>query len=130
MTEQYDYSNITHEQFKKKPDFNFKILKINKEEILCEATTLNATINKMREQKIEINDKIKEYLRTKFPLLSENLNGIFLKIIETDNFKINILVEMINGIYTIGENHSESAAVRYRVAEMLNKIYIESKVKK
>jgi hypothetical protein len=125
-----EFSNITHEQFKKKPDYNFKILKIDKEKILNEVATLNATVIKMREQKIEMNDKNKEYLKTQFPLISENLNGVFTKIVETENFNVGVLIEMINGIYTIGENHSESAAVRYRIAEMLNKIYIESKVKK
>jgi predicted phage-related endonuclease len=118
------------QKFIKKPDYNMKILKFNKNDVLTEAVNLDETVKQLRNQNIEINDSVKEVLKNQFPLLSNNLNVTFTNIIETKNFNINILVEMINGIYTIGENHVEGPNVRVKIANLLNKTYIEDVINK
>lgn len=117
------------------PDKNMKILTVNKEALKSEASGLYIVINAIKQKgKYDktFSNKNKgintDILRKQFSLLSNNLPRAFDAIIEHNtDFKINILLQMIDKIYAIGNDpHVNISEIKIDIAQMLSDAFLPS----
>ena len=110
-------------------DKNMKILSIDKEKIKADAKGLNDVVCSLKQKGIysktltgEHREKNIAILRKQFPLLSDNLPKLFQIILDhSDNFKMGLLNDMIDKVYTIGKDpNADIARIKIDVATMLS----------
>jgi hypothetical protein len=120
----------------KAPIRDMKILKVNKEQLKKEVGDLNSVMCKLKKDgtynDMFMNEQNKkdniDTLKEKFPLLSTNLPKAFNALIEySSDFKVDVLLSMIDKIYTIGnEPTSDINQIKVEVATLLNSYFVPS----
>lgn len=111
-------------------DFNLKILKFDKDQIISDVKKLHSIIKIILAPETgrkEITNEQQDILKSEFTDLSTNFPEIFKMITEHYNLKINILLQMIESAYKIGRKEESVEKIQQNIGEILHKEFTDKK---